>query len=487
MKKFNAILMLISVWILFGPSVQAKVKVADIFTDNMVIQADREITIWGNADMMELVTVELNQIKVSTRAGIDEKWSLDLPPMKYGGPYELKIFADDTLYFKNIMIGEVWLCAGQSNMRMTVNRVVNAKKEIAEANYDNIRFFTVPQKGTVGLQNSIDADWQICSPDIIGEKTATGYFFARKLNEELNVAVGLIDISFGGASILAFIDDQTIQSAVNQSMILASSLSREKMIKKLVMDWESNGRKGERPYLPQHISSLCYNAMVHPVVPFANRGAIWYQGESNVNAPDEYVHWFGDYISMMREKFNNPEMPFYFVQLAGFENQYNTNVAPEVWAKFRLAQEQCLQYSNTGMVTAMDIGQKDNIHPENKQEMGRRLALCAMNNTYGKKNLVCEGPVVKSVIQKGNKVIVTFKISDGGLINKNHTKLVSGFSAVLLNGEVIEVKGKIISEDSVEIKAQNVQRLRYAYANFPICTLYNEEGWPALSFDRIVE
>jgi sialate O-acetylesterase len=250
---------------------------------------------------------------------------------------------------------------------MNVSGVENAKEEIANANIDNIRFFTVPQKGTVEIQNNIEAEWQICSPGIVGDKTATGYFFARKLSKELNAVVGLIDISYGGANILTFMDNKTIQSAENRASITMHDESREKMMEKRIENWEGNGRSANRPCFPQSISSLCYNAMVHPIIPFANRGAIWYQGEANVNAPDDYVHWFGDYISMMRGKFNNPEMPFYFVQLAGFENQYNTNIAPEVWAKFRIAQEQCLKYSYTGMVTAMDIGQKDNIHPKNKQ------------------------------------------------------------------------------------------------------------------------
>jgi len=487
MKKVNAFLLVIFIWISFGQSIQANIKVSNLFSDNMVLQADKEIVVWGNADMMELVTIELNQVKVSMRAGIDEKWSLKLPSMKYGGPYELNIFGDDTVTFKNIMIGEVWLCAGQSNMRMTVNGVVNAKEEITSANYDNIRFFTIPQKGTVELQNNIDADWQVCSPDIVGGKTAAGYFFARELSKKLNVAVGLIDISFGGANILAFMDKETIQSTLNRASISRSNIAREKLIKELVVDWENHARKGNRPYMPQNISSLCYNAMVYPIIPFANRGVLWYQGETNVYDPDDYVNWFGDYIAMMRENFNNPEMPFYFVQLAGFENQYNTNFAPGVWAKFRIVQEQCLKYPYTGMVSAMDIGQKDNIHPKNKQELGRRLALFALNNTYGEKNIVCKGPVVKFIKQKGNRIIVTFLNSEGGLRNKSNTKLVSGFSVLLLNGEVNDVKGKIISENSVEIKAHNVLRLRYAYDNFPVCTLYNKEGLPALSFDRIVE
>ena len=463
-------------------SIKAQVKVADVFADNMVLQADKKITVWGTAAMMESVTVALNGVEVTVRAGINEKWQVELPPMKYGGPFDLNIYADDTLTLKNVMIGEVWLCTGQSNMRMSVKGALNPKQEIAAANYSDIRFFTVPQKGTTTLQNNVDADWQICSPETIGSKTAAGYYFARKLSKELNVAVGIIDVSFGGASILTFMDQATIQSTVDTARIAMGNNGRSNIIKQRVIDWENNGRKGNRPYLPQAIASLCYNAMVNPIIPFANRGALWYQGEANANRSDAYVHWFGDYITMMRDKFNNQEMPFYFVQLAGFENQHNTDLPAEMWANFRLSQEQCLQYPNTGMVTAMDIGQKDNIHPKNKQEVGLRLAMYALNQTYGKTDIICKGPTISSIKQGKGKVIITFDNCAKGLKTKEDKKEVLGFLAVLSDGKKVALKGKIISKNELMIKGKNITTLYYAYANYPICNLYNSANLPALPF-----
>ncbi len=488
MKKISLIFLFLAVLLLVGQIGKADVKPASVFSDNMVLQADRNIAVWGTANQAESVIVEIDGNRAVTRAGFDGEWQVELPAMKYGGPYELNVFGDDTLTLKNVMIGEVWLCGGQSNMHMTVRGVENAKEEIANANYRNIRFLTVPKSGSTKAQNNIEAKWEVCSPKSVEEKTAVGYFFGRALNQELNVAVGLIDVSYGGATILTFMDKATVENTNDTVLFKETQRERWEGYKKRVALWEQGGRKNERPgFPPQHFSSLCYNAMVNPVIPYTNGGAIWYQGESNAGHPDEYVNWFGDYIAMMRNKFNNPQMSFYYVQLAGFENQHNTNVPREIWAKFRLGQEQCLKFPNTGMATAMDIGMKDNIHPKNKQEVGRRLALCALNQIYGLTNLVSNGPQLKSIEKKGKTLLLTFDYCYGGLKNKGKGKSIKGFSAVLTNGEVIDVEGKIKSESTIEIKVSGAQRLRYAYANYPICPLYNGVGLPALPFEREIK
>jgi sialate O-acetylesterase len=397
MKKTNHNFILISFLVLLANTAFANVKLASIFSDHMVLQADKTIVVWGTADIAELVTVEINGFKAISRTTINRKWKVELPAMKYGGPYELKVSGDNIVVLKNVMIGEVWLCAGQSNMRMTVKGVSNAKEEMAQADYKNIRFLTIPNSGNTEPQNTVNASWEVCSPKSIASKTAVGYFFGRELNTELNVAIGLIDVSYGGATIFTFMDESTVEKTIDTATFNGVQKQRWDAYKARVENWEINDRHNKRPsFSPQHFSTLCYNAMVHPIVPFANRGAIWYQGESNASEPEKYVTWFGDYISMMREKFNNAEMPLYFVQLAGFENQ----LPPETWAKFRLGQEQCMKYPNTGMAAALDIGMKDNIHPKNKQEVGRRLALNALNQTYGKTDVAYRGPQLKFIYQK---------------------------------------------------------------------------------------
>ena len=481
----------LSVSVLFimpAKSVDAKVKFASIFTDNMVLQANKKITIWGTAGLKESVIIKINGLSTEARAGIDGKWTVELPAMPYGGPFELVGFGDDTTTIKNVMLGEVWICAGQSNMRMTVNRVLNADEEIKKAKYKNIRFFTLPQKGSVIPLEYADAKWEVCSPATISTKTSTGYFFGRELNQQLNVAIGLVDISYGGASILTFMDQATIENCADTGFIHKRTKDSEGRFENLIRKWEDGNREGSRPNLkPQHLPSYCFNAMVNPIVPYSSRGIIWYQGESDAIFPEKYVDWFGDYMEMMRNKFSDPLMPVYFVQLAGFENQDDTNLASETWAKFRLAQQACLKYPHTGMVTAIDIGLKDDIHPKNKQDVGRRLALCALNKTYDKKELICQGPEIESADKNGSMLILKFKNCYGGLVNKGKGKIVQGFSAILADGGIVKLEGMITSENTVSLTAGNIQQLRYGYSNFPICQLYNGLGLPALPFDIEIE
>ena len=451
----------------------SSLRLSRIFADDMVLQANAPLPVWGWAEPGNTVTVEFaGQTKtgVATAGG---KWQVILDPMPASfEPRSMTVISQVSgvkFQVSSILVGEVWLCAGQSNMRMTVRGVNAAKKEMSEANFPDIRFFTVPSIGNAEPQEDVDANWQICSPQSVANLTATGYFFGRKLHQDLEVPIGLIDISYGGATITTFMDAETVRRTVSNDLIYKH-------------DQISLGKKELMPY---QISSYCYNAMVAPVVPYAVRGTIWYQGESNVGTPEEYISWYRDYMGMMRAKFRNPDMPFYHVQLAGFINQHNTKMVPETWARFRLAQERILEESNTGMATAMDIGMKDNIHPKNKQEVGRRLALCALNQTYGKMDLVCEGPLFKSLKKKGSKVAVTFSNCEDGLkLNGDF----GGFTGLLEDGTSVDLTGKITGADRVEIDLadHDIKRLRYAYANFPVCPLVNGAGLPALSFDQLV-
>uniref|UniRef100_UPI0032178282 sialate O-acetylesterase n=1 Tax=uncultured Draconibacterium sp. TaxID=1573823 RepID=UPI0032178282 len=464
-------------------NISANIKVAQIFSDNMVLQADKPIVVWGMADVAESVTIQINNISAKTRAGVDGKWSLELSPMSYGGPYNLYAFGDDTVCVKNIMIGEVWLCAGQSNMRMTVRGAYNADNEISNANYDNIRFFNIPQEGAAVPADDVDAIWEVCSSNTVARQTAAGYYFGRELLKELKVAIGLIDISYGGANLVTFIDNNTIVQSQYENQINTLEEVIVSGLKEEIIKWENNDKVGNRPpFYPQIIPSFCYNAMVNPIVPYTLRGIVWYQGESDVDRPGKYIDWFGLYLNTMRKKFQDPELPACFVQLAGFENQYNTNFKPEVWAQFRLAQEKCLKYPNTGMITACDIGMKDDIHPKNKQEVGRRLSLYALNQVYDKTEIISQGPGIKSFEKEGDCVIITFNNCANGLKSTSKCNLVPGFWGIHENGNIVELKGKIIAANKVEVKIGKVMILRYAYANYPVCSLYNMAGLPALPF-----
>ncbi|QHI68483.1 sulfatase-like hydrolase/transferase [Tichowtungia aerotolerans] len=456
----------------------AGVRLPGIFSDGMVLQADAPVQVWGRAEPGDAITVEFAGQKKTAKTNDEGTWQVTLDPMSVSSnPRRMTVSSTrnselETLNFSNVLVGEVWLCAGQSNMRMTVRGVTNAGKEMSNADFPGIRFFTTPAIGHEEPQEDVDANWTVCSPQSVGNSTATGYFFGRKLHQDLNVPIGLVDISYGGAVIATFMDAETVRHTPANELIYQKDQTF------------LNAKKLRE----QGISSRCYNAMVAPVAPYSVRGTIWYQGEANVGTPDEYVTWYRDYMNMMRTKFKNPDMPFYHVQLAGFENQLKpkpTNVPPEVWARFRLAQEEILQFPHTAMATAMDIGMKENIHPKNKQEVGRRLALCALNKTYGKTDVICEGPRVKVLKKKGAKVAVTFfNCGDGLKLNGDF----GGFSGLLEDGTSIALSGRITGADTVaiDLAGQAVTHLRYAYANYPDCPLVNGAGLPAFPFEQPV-
>ncbi|MDT8391384.1 MAG: sialate O-acetylesterase [Lentisphaeria bacterium] len=467
-------LWVLSISLFLGNTCFAELKLAPVFADGMVLQCDTKVALWGWAEPGAKVTASFSDQNKSVTAESDGRFMMHLDSMEASAnPQSLLVIADgETVEVKNILVGEVWLCAGQSNMRMTVRGVADAEQEISSANYPNIRFFTVPKVSSKTPQTNVNAIWTTCSPETVGSCTAAGYFFGRRLHRDLKVPIGLIDVSYGGATIYTFMDADTVRKTPASDLIY----KRDKV-----------ELAKEKPR-PNQISSYCYNAMVHPIVPFTVRGTIWYQGESNVGTPEEYISWYRDYMEMMRAKFKSPEMPFYHVQLAGFANQTKprpTHVPPDLWARFRLAQAKILEQPHTGMATAMDIGMKENIHPKNKQEVGRRLALCALNKTYDKTDVVCEGPMFQSLQRQGSTLVVSFSKCHGGLKLKGDF---GGFTGVLEDGTTVAVAGKITGPDTVELNLDNhpIQRLRYAYANYPDCPLVNGAGLPALSFDQPV-
>ncbi|MFH6771679.1 sialate O-acetylesterase [Gaetbulibacter aestuarii] len=317
--------------------------------------------------------------------------------------------------------------------------------------------------------------------------TGADYFFGKKLNEKLNVPIGLIDISYVLATIATFLDKTTVLHTKDTSAIFSFKRQRHKEFLKQNINWEENGYQGKRPaYNPQHFPTLCFNGMVNPIIPFSCKIIVWYQDESEAlsQISEQYVTWFGDYISMMRKKFKNPELPIYYVQLAGFEFPQDTTSIS--WAKFRISQEECLKYKNIGMATAVDIGINNNIHPVNKQEIGRRLALITLNKTYGFSDIIYQGPHISSIETKSKKLILTFDHTYGGLVSKSKGNTVTGFSAELNNGEILQLTGKITSKNTIQISVSNLKSIRYAYANYPDCNLYNNANLPALPFTKSI-
>ncbi|NME70743.1 sialate O-acetylesterase [Flammeovirga aprica] len=473
--------------VLFLPflSLQAQVKLSSIFTDDMVLQAEKEIKVWGKAKPSATLFISLGKSTTTVKVDENGKWMAVLPAMKYGGPYQLKVEGDGVVILNNVMLGEVWFCAGQSNMRWFVRDSNNKEEEIANADYPNIRFFVSPLKGTHEPQDEIkNVKWEVCTPKSIQMKTAVGYFFGRELHKELKgVAIGLIDISYGGASITAFMDKETGEKSKQAEFIKTYTGNFLKAYNEKKAKWDENP-EGKPPFYPENVmTAMSYNAMVHPLVPFQVRGAIWYQGETNAWHPERYIDMFGEYITMMRSVFQNPEMPYYFVQLAGFKGRKGAKRNLGRWGNFRLAQEECLKFENTGMATAFDVGQDYDIHPRNKQEVGRRLSLLALKNTYGKKKVIDKGPTLKSVGFKGDKVILTFDNVAKKLVLTSGEN-VKGFLYKIGN-DYEEVEAKLIGKNKIEIPYKEGE-LYYAYENYFEPNLYNSVNLPATPFKAVI-
>lgn len=481
----------------------AEVKVTPLFGDNMVVQREEPIAVWGTADAGEVVTVSIGTSQAAATADQQGKWSLSLPELKAGGPHELSIRGkSNSLTFKNVLVGEVWICSGQSNMEWPVKMSNDADKEIAEAKYPNIRLFTVKKTVAGKPQSNLEGSWSECSPESIPTFSAVGYFFGRELHKELDVPIGLINSSWGGTPAEAW----TEVSFLEKDPMLVPILERwKKNIDGLIgllndyggqlLSWRASSNLAEAagnpipdpPKFPDdprrspHRASGLYNGMIAPLVPYSVRGAIWYQGESNAGRAYQYRTLFPAMIQSWRAAFKQEDLSFHFVQLANF-----TEVLPEPaesdWAELREAQTMTLALPKTGMAVIIDIGEAKDIHPRNKQDVGKRLALNALATDYGKK-VPYSGPLYEKMEVKGAQAVLSFKHVDGGLVAKGEGGL-KGFAIAGEDKQFVWADAKI-EGNKVVVSSEKVEKpvaVRYAWANNPVCNLYNGAGLPASPF-----
>lgn len=428
---------------------------AKIFSNNMVLQQGKKVPVWGFASEGTKVEVSINgkSAKAETKNG---KWMAYLPSMEYGGPYKLKVkTSGKTITLKNVMIGEVWIASGQSNMAWQLLKAKNGKQEVAEANHPEIRIFKVGTnlEKTEALDDLASCQqWDLCTPKSAANFSAVAYFFGRELQNNKKVAIGLIKTAVGGTKAELWI-------------------SKDKCP-------PFKGRKNRRGIIKG--PGFHYKAMINPLIPFACRGFIWYQGESNAADKEKYQKTFEVLINDWRERWGE-ELPFLFVQLANFK-AHSKERFDGPWARLREAQFKTLQLPKTGMVTTIDIGNPDNIHPKNKQEVGRRLALVAEHVAYGNNKVVYSGPVFREFKIKENKMEISFDHIGSGL--KSKTPLLKGFAIAGKDKKFSVAKAKIKS-DRVIVWNDSIAKpvyVRYAFSNNPEVSLYNKEGLPALPF-----
>ncbi len=448
----------------------SQVSVPPVFGTNMVLQQGIEIPVWGWASKGEKVTVTLDKNTATAKAGKNGKWQVKLPKMNNGGPYKMTIKGKNTLSMENILIGDVWVCSGQSNMEFKVAGTKNSAVEIAAANYPSIRLFTVKKRVSKEPQvNLEDGEWSICTPQSVPNFSAVGYFFGRNLNEHLKIPIGLIHTSWGGTVAETWTSTETIAKDADFS---------EKLTKLQTVDMKTT-KVGPNDY-----PTLLFNGMLNPIIPYGIKGAIWYQGESNASRAQQYKRVFPNMIKDWRTKWNQGNFPFLFVQLANYMKPVTEPVESD-WAELREAQTQTLQLENTGMANIIDAGDAGNIHPTDKQVVGYRLSLAARKVAYGE-SLVYTGPTYKSMKIDQNRIYITFDNIGGGLKVNNKYGYINGFTIASENGDFKWAKAVLINSNTVLVINETIQNpaaVRYGWANNPDdLNFYNAEGLPANPF-----
>lgn len=510
-------LLVLVMW-LAAVAARAEVRMPAIFGDNMVLQAGMaQAPVWGWADPGEAVTVTFKDARAAATAKEDGTWrtALDLSKADHAIG-ELTVAGKNTLTFKNVVAGEVWVCSGQSNMAFTVNRADNFEAEAKAANFPMLRCFTV-QRGVSPDKalSDVKGAWEVCTPETVGRFTAAGYFFGRELHQRLGAPVGLIHTSVGGTPAEAWISMEATRSE-NPMMKAIMARQAQELAKAAVAQKaaatkkasaakkkapartaakapaQPNGkarptkakaalRRAVQPFNLQStkLASTLYNAMVAGLVPYGIKGAIWYQGEANAGRAYQYRELFPALIRDWRRAWGQGDFPFYFVQLANYMAK-TPEPGESDWAELREAQLMTLKVPNTGMAVIIDIGMGDNIHPTNKQDVGKRLAQWALHRDYGQ-DVVESGPLFESMSVNGGVATVKFEYATG--LTAKGAKL-AGFAVAGADKKFVWADAKIVG-DAVEVSSPQVKEpvaVRYGWANNPDCNLYNGAGLPASPF-----
>ncbi len=478
----------------------ADVRLPALLSDHMILQAERPIHLWGWADPGERVEADFRGRTASTVAGENGRWSLYLAPESAGGPYALRISGKNRIDLEDVLVGEVWVGSGQSNMVWMLRNSNDADDEILAADYPEIRLFKVKLDTAQRPKEDVEGEWMVCSPGSVAEFSAVGYFFARHLHRKTGKPFGVIQSAWGGTPAQAwttrksldedpalhrFLDDWA-RVERNYPRAMARHEQALQRWRRQAVEARSAGKApGRRPQPPQgrghhHQPAVLYNAMIAPLTPFAVRGFIWYQGENNASRGQGYIYGrlFRTMIEDWRERWRLGSLPFLFVQLANYGR------VPEIaqWPELRESQNNTLELANTGMAVTIDIGNPTDIHPRNKQDVGLRLALAARAVAYGERDLVFSGPAYRQMTQENGKLRLWFDHIGSGLVLKKDVGQafqIAGPDGRFHKAEaVVEGPTVVLSSPHVEHPAA----ARYAWAASPNAALFNQEGLPASPF-----
>jgi sialate O-acetylesterase len=482
---------------------RADVKLPAIISDHMVLQAETPATVWGWADAGEKVAVKFADKSAETVAGPEGRWSVKLPELKAGTAGELSVAGKNALTIKDVIVGEVWVCSGQSNMEWSVAGSANPKEESAAANFPQIRMFTVQKSPQLEPKDDCKGTWKVCLPENAPGFSAVGYFFGRKLHQALNQPVGLIHTSWGGTPAEFWTPQPVLASDPAFQPIIENWEAKKAAYPQAKAKWEeamakwreeekaaneAGAKPGNPPREPQGggafgAPACLYNGMIAPITPYTIRGAIWYQGESNAGAARLYRKLFPTMILSWRRAWAD-DFPFLFVQLANFDaRKLPPTGQPQDsnWAELREAQAMTLELPRTGMAVAIDIGEANDIHPKNKQEVGRRLALAAEATVYYR-DQEFSGPLFSGAQAEDGKMRLNFRHAQG-MKAKDGGKL-KGFAIAGADQKFVwanaEIDGDHIIVSSPDVTAPVA--VRYAWADDPECNLINATGLPASPF-----
>lgn len=506
---------------LIASPLRADVSVLGIFGDHMVLQRDLAVPVFGMADPGEEVTVSFAGQTKSTVADDSGEWMVKLDPLKASAEGRtLTIAGTNQLEAKDVLVGDVWICSGQSNMEWSVSSSNNPQEEIAAADHPTLRLFNVPGHTVAPIaRDSGPGRWQVCTPETIPSFSAVGYFFGRELLQKSDIPVGLIGTNWGGTRIEPWtppvgfrkvpelaeiskrvdaLDPETEQGKATWSRFIEESARYAESAKQAM----ENGT--ELPIPPARPGvygagdpTAIYNAMVAPFVPYGVRGAIWYQGESNGSEGVEYYHKMRALIEGWRTVWNQGDFPiyFYYVQLANFQNANESPEGGDGWARVRDAQTMALGIPFTGMAVTIDIGQANDIHPRNKQDVGKRLAQWGLRDVHGMDDLVVSGPKLREMKRQGSEIVLTFDHVGSGLMVGKKTGMeppkdlgeegLKRFAIAGADKKWVWAEA-VIEGDTVVVSSSEVPEpvaVRYAWSMNPDgANLYNKEGLPAVPF-----
>ena len=498
-----ALLALVAAW---PASSFADVTLPTILSDHMVLQRDMELPIWGWAEPGEEVSVVVAGQTHTTTADAEGNWRVTLDPLSLGEPLTMVVEGNNRLEVTDILVGEVWLCSGQSNMQWELKQVWNADLDMATAKYPNIRLLTVNNPASQTPTKNVDHQWNACTPETAGRFSAVGYFFGRQLHQTLDVPIGLIDNAWGGSACEAWIRRDRLEGNPLYGPLMERwkkteaefdvAKARAEYEKKLaawekeVAELKQEAKMPPRPWwrnplTGQHRPANLYNGRLMPIMPFGIRGVIWYQGETNAGRAYQYRDMFPLMIQSWREDWQQGDFPFYWVQLADY-----TPELPEPgdsdWAELREAQTMTLdRVPNTGEAVIIDLGEASNIHPRNKVDVAKRLARWALARDYGME-IPYRSPRFESMDIGSGKIVVGID-TYGSRLRTVDAREVQGFAIAGEDRQWVWAQAKIVGKgrDRIEVWSDEVPKpvaVRYAWANNPVCNVYSETGLPLTPF-----